>query len=85
MVKAAKTARPWLEIWAIGLDDNPAGVAAKKKLAITGPATEAGTLNVYIGFYRVQIAVAAADTADTVAARLAAAINLLTTCPMTRR
>ncbi len=83
MCKAAKKAQPWLEMWAVGLDDNPAGEAAVKKLTVTGSAAEALTLNVYIGFYRVQVAVAVGDTADDVAAAIVAADALVTDAPMT--
>lgn len=71
------------EVWCIALSDNGAGVAATGTVAITGPATGAGTLNLYIGSQRVQVAVAASDSATTVAAALAAAINADTTLPVT--
>ncbi|WP_026601687.1 phage tail sheath subtilisin-like domain-containing protein [Methylomonas sp. 11b] len=82
MIKAAKKAAPWLEMWAVALDDNAAGVKCIKKISITGPATEAGTLNVYIGGYRVQIAIASGDTATAIATALIAAINARTDQPM---
>jgi len=82
MIKAAKKAAPWLNMYAIALDDNVAGVKCVKKISITGPATEAGTLNVYIGGYRVQIAVAVGDIATDIATALIAAINLQTDQPM---
>lgn len=82
MIKAAKKAAPWLEMWAVALDDNVAGVKCVKKISITGPATEAGTLNVYIGGYRVQIAIASGDTATAIATALIAAINARTDQPM---
>lgn len=81
-VKAAKKAAPWLEIWAVALDENPAGVKAVKKLAFTGTATEDATLNCYIGGYRVQISVASGDTAASVATALIAAVNAQTDQPM---
>ncbi|CAL8476404.1 phage tail sheath subtilisin-like domain-containing protein [Caballeronia sp. S22] len=71
------------EVWCIALDDPGAGVAATGSFAITGTATAAGTLSAYIGAERVQVAVAAADTAATLATALAAAINANTDLPVT--
>ncbi len=82
MCKAAKKAQPWLEMWAVAVDDNPAGVEAVKKITWTGAATQSGTLPVYIGFYRVQVAVAVGDTANDVAAAIVAAAALVTDKPM---
>jgi phage tail sheath gpL-like len=73
---------PFGEIWCLPLTD-PAGAAATGTITITGPATKAGALSVYIGAQRVQVAVAAADTANTIAAALSAAINADTTLPVT--
>ncbi len=67
----------------IALDDAVAGVAATGSLAITGPASAAGTLAVYIGGRRVRVAVAAADDANSVAAALAGAINADLDLPVT--
>ena len=74
---------PWTETWAIALDDNPAGAAATGSIALTGPATASGTLNLYIAGRRVQAGVASGDAAATIATNLAAAINADTTLPVT--
>ncbi len=74
---------PWTETWAIALDDNPAGSAASGSIALTGPATAPGTLNVYIGGRRVQVGVGSGDAAATIATNLAAAINADTSLPVT--
>lgn len=71
------------EVWCLPLDDNGAGTAATGTLVITGPAGASGVLNLYIGAQRVQVAIVAADTADTIAAAIAAAINADTTLPVT--
>lgn len=63
------------ETWAVGLSDDESAVAATGTLAITGTATAAGTLSVWIGGQRVRLAVASADTASEVATALAAAIT----------
>lgn len=71
------------EVWCLPLADNGAGVAASGTLTVTGPATAAGTINLYVGAQRVQAAVAASDSADTIAAAINAAINADTTLPVT--
>jgi phage tail sheath gpL-like len=71
------------EVWCIPLADNDAGTAAAGSLAITGSATAAGTLNVYIGGQRVQLAVASGDTATAIGSALASAINADTNLPVT--
>lgn len=71
------------EVWCIALDDNGAGVAANGLFTVTGPSSGAGILNVYIGAQRVQVAVAAAETADAIATAINAAINADTTLPVT--
>ncbi len=74
---------PWTETWAIALDDNVAGAFASGTLAITGPATKTGTLNIYVGGKRVQAAVASGDSATVIGDAIAAAINADTRLPVT--
>ena len=71
------------EIWCIALSDAGAGVAATGSVAITGPATAGGTLSLYIAGQRVQVAVAASDTATAIGAALETAINAATDLPVT--
>lgn len=75
MVKKAQAAAPYLPLYAIGLVDNPAGVKAVKSILWAGTATESGTLNCYIGGYKIQIAVLLGDTAATVVSNLVAALD----------
>jgi len=74
---------PWTETWAVALDDNGAGAAATGTITVTGPSTKAGTLNIYIGGKRVQVAVASGDSATVIGDAIAAAINANTTLPVT--
>jgi len=74
---------PYTEKWAVALDDNGAGAKAVGKVSITGPATAAGTINLYIGGVLVQCAVASGDAATAVATALAAAINAAHDLPVT--
>jgi len=71
------------EVWCIALDDAAAGVVATGTVALTGTAISAGALNLYIGAQRVQLAVAANETAASVATALAAAINANAELPVT--
>jgi phage tail sheath gpL-like len=71
------------EVWAIPLADNAAGVAATGTITVTGPATAAGTVNLYIAGQRVQVAVASGDTATAVATAIVAAIGAATDLPVT--
>lgn len=66
------------EVWCIPVADNGAGVAATGTFTVTGPATAAGTLSVYIGGQLVQVAVASGDAQNDIATALSAAINLVT-------
>lgn len=80
MVEAFRKNDPYTELWCVGVDDDVAGVKATGTIAITGNATGAGTLSLYIAGQRVRVAVAADDTptemGDAVAAAVAADGNL---------
>jgi len=71
------------ELWIGVLADNGAGVAASGTLTVSGPATAAGTLAVYIVGERVEVAVANGDSANTIAAALNTAINANLDLPVT--
>lgn len=71
------------EVHCIALDDPAAGTQATGTLTVTGTASEAGTLNIYIGATRVQVGVAAGDSATIVAAAIEAAIDANVTLPVT--
>lgn len=66
------------ECWIAPLADAGGGTAATGTITITGPATAAGTLSLYIMGIPVPVAVGATDTATTVATNVAAAINSAT-------
>ena len=61
------------ETWAVALDDS--GAAASGSFVFSGPATDSGTVYAYIGGEQIQVSVANGDTASTISAALAAAIN----------
>lgn len=70
------------EVWAVAFDD-PTGAFSVGDIAFTGPATAAGTLNIYIGGVRVQVAIASADSAGDIAIAVNAAINAKDDLPVT--
>lgn len=80
MVEASLRVNPYTETWALALDDLVAGVKATGTITLTGPATAAGTLYVYVGGRRMAVAVAAAATAAQVATSITTAINADADC-----
>src|SRR5262249_40345194 len=71
------------EIWALPLDDDQAAVAATGSFSFTGPASESGTLYLYIGGDRIKVGITAGDTAAQVATALKAALDAATDLPIT--
>jgi phage tail sheath gpL-like len=84
MVVAARKNAPFQEIWMLPLDDNPLGVKAVGRVVIAGlPVVSAATISLWIGDAQVQSIVYPSDTAATLSARLAAAVNAKAGCPVT--
>lgn len=83
MVAQFRKSNPIGDLWAIAVPDNGSGVAATGSIAVTGPATASGTINLYIGGQLVQVAVSSGDSANTVAAAINTAINAATDLPVT--
>ncbi|MDH5633607.1 MAG: phage tail sheath subtilisin-like domain-containing protein [Gammaproteobacteria bacterium] len=75
MIAAFKKANPYTPTTMVALDDDGAGVAHTKTITITGPATAAGSINLYVGGQRVKTAVASTDTGTAIATAVAAAVN----------
>lgn len=73
----------YTEAWGLPLSDNGAGVAAAGTLTVTGPASAAGTINLYIGGQLVQVVVANGDAQNSIAAAINTAINAATHLPVT--
>jgi len=85
LIRACKVRNQQVQIDAIGLDDNGAGVDATGTLAVSGVATEAGTLTVIAGSernHKYSIAVADTDTATTIGDAIEAAITADTNSPV---
>lgn len=77
MAKAAIDANSYLQLDVIGIADpeGDAAIAAGGSLAITGPATKAGTLSVWIAGEQVAVNVAVGDTPETLIPALVAAMG----------
>lgn len=70
-------------IFCLPIDAPSGGTAATHLIALTGPATSAGALDVWICGYRVTVAIANGDSNSTIGTALTAAINLVTDLPVT--
>ncbi len=70
------------EVYLGVLDDNGAGVLATKTITVSGTATAAGTLSVYVGGEIVQVAVASGAANTVVATALEAALDLALDLPV---
>jgi len=62
------------EVWCVGVEDAGGATKGTKTLTVTGPATAAGTLFLYVAGRRIAVAVASGDSANTIAASIDAAI-----------
>lgn len=71
------------ELWVLVVADDAAGVAAAGTITVTGPATEDGTIPLYIGGERVTVEVASGDVQNDIATAIGAAINADTDLPVT--
>lgn len=83
MVAAAFDASRAVELWAMPIADNAAGVAATGTITITGPATAAGTIALMIAGVKVPVGVASGAAATAIATAIAAAVNALPDLPVT--
>jgi phage tail sheath gpL-like len=71
------------EVWILPLADNGSGVAATATLVVTGPATAAGTLSLYIAGILVAVPVNAGDTPTIIAANIVAEMATVANLPCT--
>ncbi len=75
MITAAIKVNPYTEMWALALDDLPAGVAGTQTITVTGTPTESGTPYLYIGGKRIAVGVQVSQTPTVIATAIAAAVN----------
>lgn len=71
------------EVWFGVLADDAAGVAAQGTITVTGPATAAGTIALYLGGERITVGVNSGDVQNAIATAIAAAINANLDLPVT--
>lgn len=83
MMEKFLNANSYTPVYAIAQVDDGAAVAATGSITFAGPASAAGTLNLYIGGRRVRTLVTAAQTAAQVATALISAINANADLPVT--
>lgn len=83
MIQMFKSINRHIECWGICLSNAGAATSATGSIAVTGTATEAGTIALYIGGDRVLTAVSSGTTAVNAASAIAASINSDITLPVT--
>lgn len=83
MLKKARFANRESDFFAIGLADDAGGTAATKTVTVTGPATASGTIALYVNGQRLNVGVTSGDSATTIAAAIAAAVNAYADGPYT--
>lgn len=82
MARAFLLNNRYVPLSCLALDDHASGVAATKTLTVTGPATAAGTMALYIGGKRITCAVSAGEAQNAIATALKAAIDATPDLPM---
>lgn len=86
LIRANKVRNQQVQVDAIALDDSGSGVDATGTIAVTGTATEAGTLTVITGSernHKFSIAVASGDAATAVGSAIETAVNADLDVPVT--
>ncbi|ENL8920122.1 phage tail sheath subtilisin-like domain-containing protein [Salmonella enterica] len=83
MSVSALKANRYLQLQVVGLADAPAGKAATGGIGLTGPATQRGTLTLWVANTRIDAPVQAGDDAKTIAASLLDAIARKPALPVT--
>lgn len=83
MVRQALINNAYADLTVIGIADHASGVAATSTVTVSGTATSTGVAQVVIAGVPYSTAVASGDTANAIAARIKAVIDLATACPVT--
>ena len=82
MVAAFRRAARFAELWAVGLDDASGATQQETTVTVTGTATEAGTIALYVAGRRVPVAIDDGDTASESATKINAAVAARSNLPM---
>lgn len=83
MMAAYRANDPVGEVWILPIQDNGSGVDATGTIAVSGTATETGSIPLYIGGQFVPVAVTSGDAAAAVATAIGAAVTAATGLPVT--
>lgn len=83
MLDSVFTVTRTIETWVVPIEDPSSGVAATGKITVTGTATAAGTVSLYVAGKLVQVGVAMGDDAEDVASAIKTAINAELELPVT--
>lgn len=83
MVEAFLATNTNQQLWAVGVPEPSAGVAATTSLLVNVTVGSSGVINLYIAGQLVSVAVGTTDTSTTIAAALVAAINSNKELPVT--
>lgn len=83
MVRAFKLNNPQTETWAVAMDEESGGTAAKITLAVTASSSRSGSIALYIGGYRLLVPIAKDDSATTIATAIKDEINKEVRAPFT--
>jgi phage tail sheath gpL-like len=83
MAEAWRANDPFGEVWMLPVADDGDAVSADGEIEITGTATVAGVLSLYVGGKRVPVAVTSGMTATAAGAALAAAVTADADLPIT--
>lgn len=73
----------YLQLQIIGISDDSAATASSGKLTLSGTATASGTLSLWVGTVRIDVAIAANDSAADIATALNVSITQKTGLPVT--
>ena len=82
MAAAYRRQHPLGQIWGVGIDDS-GGAAGTRTVTVTGTATAAGTIALYVGGHRVAVTVTSTQTAAQVATAIKDAIDDQPDLPVT--
>lgn len=83
MVAAAVAQDAFTDLWVLPIADPAAGAAATATITVTGPATEPGTLSLFVAGRKLQVGVSSADTATQIATKIADAVTADPSLPVT--
>lgn len=70
-------------LFVLPIDDSTGGIVGTKTITVTGAATSAGVIYLYVGYDLVQVSVESSDNETVIASAISTAINARTDLPVT--